>query len=39
MACPHCNSPETTKRRGTTSLGYTERRACSLRRRGSRKVG
>ncbi len=23
MACPHCHSPETMKRRGTTSLGYT----------------
>jgi putative transposase len=22
MACPRCDSPETTKRRGTTSLGY-----------------
>jgi transposase-like protein len=23
ITCPHCNSPETTKRRGATSLGYT----------------
>ena len=23
MACPHCDSPKTTKRQGATSLGYT----------------
>jgi putative transposase len=39
MACPHCNSPETTKRPGSTSLGYSRFACRSCGRRFNERTG